>query len=163
MFASAALRARGLAPSAPRPRSRSLRPCSPTSCRGSSWILLSEHTFWAVSSTAFYSKGYYAAEEFAADAEASKGDASLSKRMFSSPFGSDKGRLPRTHHGRRPMVFVDFFSLLAGFPGRASALRLLLLYSVDRPQRQRRWRQKRARTPPPCRRRCRPHCRLVAE
>src|SRR5918911_27197 len=73
MFASGALRARGLAPSAPRPRSRPLRPCSPTSCRGSSWILLSEHTFWAVSSTAFYSKGYYAVEGFAADVEASKG------------------------------------------------------------------------------------------
>src|SRR5919202_589598 len=143
MFASAALRARGLAPSAPRPRSRSLRPCSPTSCRGSSWILLSEHTFWAVSSTAFYSKGYYAAEGFAADAEASKGGASLSKRMFSSPFGSDKGRLPWCVRGRRPMVFVGFFSMSVGFPVRASALRLLLLYRVDRSPRERRWRQKR--------------------
>ena len=60
-------------------------------------------------------------------------------------------------------VFVGFFSLLAGFPGRASALRLLLLYRVDRSPRQRRWRQKRACTPPPWRRRCRPHCRLAAE
>jgi hypothetical protein len=61
---------------------------------------------------------------------------SLSKRRFSytfsSPFSSDKVRASRSVFERGvDMVFVGFFSLLAGLPGRASALRLLLLYRVD--------------------------------